>query len=267
MGGVKIEIDFEVGGGDAKAFVGFAVDGGGAGGFGGDDAGHEFLRDENAESLRAALGPVVETGEHGVLVVEIVVEDGDEGRFERKTLFKEARLLAVGIFDLVRRAGACSFHLDGDVGDAVGEKNVRTVLFFGLRGPFVADRCAVGLQDKSARDLAGGSLGGFKIGIAFGEPAAAGGRDFELFMADGLAIELDGELAVVLGEDRRSGRGGILFLVCDTGDSERKNQSHAQGESETGPSPGNFPCHGIPLRSVLRNATHNLWRKNLRGLF
>jgi len=201
MGGVEIEIDFEVGGGDAKAFVGFAVDGGGAGSFGGDGAGHEFLWNEDAESLRAALGPVVKAGEDGVLVVEIVVEDGDEGRFERQALFKEARLLAVGVFYLVRRAGACALHLDGDVGDAVGKKNVRTVLFFSLRSPFVADRCAVGLQDKGAGDLAGGSLRRFKIRIAFGEPAAAGRRDFELFMADGLAIELDGELAVVLGED------------------------------------------------------------------
>ena len=57
------------------------------------------------------------------------------------------------------------------------------------------------MQDKSARDFAGGSLRSFKIGIAFGEPATAGGRDFELFMANGLAVELDGELAVVLGED------------------------------------------------------------------
>src|SRR5580704_3910808 len=158
MGGVEIEVDFEVARADAKAFVGFAVDGGGAGGFGRDGAGHELLRDEDGESLRAALGPIVKAGEDGVLMVEIVVEDGDEGRFERKALLKEARLLAVGIFYLVRRAGACALHFDSDVGDAVGEKNVRAVLFFGLRGPFVADRRAVGLQDKSARNFASGSL-------------------------------------------------------------------------------------------------------------
>ncbi len=76
-------------------------------------------------------------------------------------------------------------------------------------------------------------------------------------MADGLAVEFNGEFAVVLGEDRRAGRGGILFLVSDPGNSERKDQSHAQGESEAWPSPGNFPCHGIPLRSGLRNAAQN----------
>lgn len=42
---VEIEEDFEVGGGGAEAFVGFAGDGGGAGGFDGDGAGSEVLRD------------------------------------------------------------------------------------------------------------------------------------------------------------------------------------------------------------------------------
>ncbi len=88
VGGVEVKIDFEVGGGDAKAFVGFSVEGGRPSGFGGDGAGHEFLRDENAESLRAALGPVVKAGEDGVLVVEIVVEDGDERRVEREGLIE-----------------------------------------------------------------------------------------------------------------------------------------------------------------------------------
>ena len=59
---VEEQKDFEVGGGDLEAFVGFSVGRGGAGGFNGDRAGSQFLRDEDGERLGAALGPVVDAG-------------------------------------------------------------------------------------------------------------------------------------------------------------------------------------------------------------
>ena len=75
---VEEELDFEIGGGGAESLgVGLIADGGGAGGLDGDVAGSEFLRDEDGKSLRAAFGPIVEAGEDGVVMVEVVVENGD----------------------------------------------------------------------------------------------------------------------------------------------------------------------------------------------
>ena len=128
---VEIEHDFEIGGGYAEAVVGFAVGGGdGAGGFDGDRAGSEFLRNEDGHRLRAAFGPIVDAGDDGVLIVEIVVEHGDERGAEAHVLFEGARAL----------------HLQGDFGDAVGEEDAGAVGFVGLRLPLVADGGAVGLQ-------------------------------------------------------------------------------------------------------------------------
>src|SRR5579862_8485192 len=85
---VEEQKNFEVARGDLEAFVGLALRRGGAGGFEGDVAGSKLLRNQNLELLRAAFGPVVETGEHGVLVVEIVVEDGHHGGAEGKALLR-----------------------------------------------------------------------------------------------------------------------------------------------------------------------------------
>src|ERR1700733_7541627 len=64
---VEVEHDFEVGGCDAEAVVGFAVCGGDrACGLDGDRAGREFLRNQDWKSLRATFGPVVYAREHGV---------------------------------------------------------------------------------------------------------------------------------------------------------------------------------------------------------
>src|SRR5207249_6587746 len=48
---VEKEKNFEVGRGDLETFIGFAIGRGGAGGFDGDGAGSELLRDEDGESL------------------------------------------------------------------------------------------------------------------------------------------------------------------------------------------------------------------------
>ena len=93
MSRIEVQVDFEVGGADAKAFVGFSFDAGGTGGFGGDGAGHQFLRDEHGESLRATLGPIVEAGENAVLVIKVVVEDGNERSAEGESLIEGMRAL------------------------------------------------------------------------------------------------------------------------------------------------------------------------------
>ena len=134
MVGVEIEDDCEVGGGDAKAVERFSVGGDRAGGLDGDGAGSQFLRDEHRESLLAAFGPVIETRKNRVLIVEIVVQDGDERSVESERLLE----------------GASAFHLQSDFGDAICEGNIGAILFVGLRGPFVSERSAVGLQSEVA---------------------------------------------------------------------------------------------------------------------
>ena len=193
MVGVEEEVDFEVGGGDFEEFVIFAVDGGGAGGFNGDGAGSELLGDEDGKGLRAALVPVVDVGEDFVLVVEIVVEDGDQWGAE-------------GIFLLV---GMRALNLQGGFGDAVDEGDAGGIGFIGLRGPVVADGDAVGLQGKIAGDFGGLAVGRLNGCGAFGDPTGAGGLDFKFFAADGLAVEDDIEFAFVGDEDGGFFVGGI----------------------------------------------------------
>ena len=188
-------MDFEVGAGDFEEFVGFAVGGGGAGGFDGDGAGGEFLGDEDGKGLRAALGPVVEMREDFVLVVEIVVENGDER-------------CAEGVFLLV---GVRALNLQSGFRDAVGEGDAGGIGFVGLRRPVVADGNAVGLQDKIAGDLGGFAVGRLQGSGALGNPAVAGGLDFEFFAADGFAVKEDVEFAFVGDEEGGffvGGRGG-----------------------------------------------------------
>src|SRR5256884_25416 len=91
-----------------------------------------FLRDEHGKRLLAALGPVVDAGEDGILVIKIVVEHGDEWGIKREILLEGARAL----------------HLKSDARNAVGKDDVRAAVLFRLRLPFVADRRAVGQQGE-----------------------------------------------------------------------------------------------------------------------
>src|SRR5579859_1936238 len=165
---VEVEVDLEVSGIDAKAFVRCSICGNGTAGFSSDGAGHQFLGDKHGESLRSALRPIIEAGKHGVLIVEVVVEDGNQRSVERKALLEKARLGTVWILYVIGRAWAGPFHLKCHCGNAVCEKNVRPVLLFGLRGPFVADGSAIGLERKRAGNLACRALRGLDFGATFG---------------------------------------------------------------------------------------------------
>src|SRR5216684_364128 len=188
--------NLEVGGGDFQAFVSLAVGTGGSGRLHGNRTRGQFLGNDHRKSLHAALGPVVDAREDGVLMVEIVVQNGDQRRIEREVLLE--------------RAGA--LHLESDSGHAVGEEDVRAVRFFRLGAPVITDGRAIALQRQRAGDFAGGAVGRLDLRGAFGEPAAARRTDFKFLVADGLSAEFDGELALILGEDNRAGRYRSLLL-------------------------------------------------------
>src|SRR5438105_11964210 len=217
---VKQKLNLQVGRADLETFISFAI---GARRTGGDDpyrTGGQVLRDEYGKSLFAALGPVVNACEHGVLVIKIIVQDGDEGSVERKVLLKRARAL----------------HLQSDSSDAVGEENVRPVGLVGLRGPLVADRGAVGLQRERARNLAGGACGRLDIGGSLGEPTPFGRRNIELFVAYGLPSEPNGELSFVLDKNARGG-----FFLFLRGERKRGAGQDPQGQSNA----DGFEIHGV----------------------
>src|ERR1700730_7901992 len=137
-----------------------------------DGAGGHLLRNQHGEALLAFLVPIVEAREKRVLVIKIVVEDhhqrGSESEFLREGL------------------GAFEVELDGggDAGEAY-----RSGSFFGaLRGPFIAHRHAVRVQDERSRDVRI-SLGRLKLGAAVSGPIAAIRRDGEFFFTDLLAAD------------------------------------------------------------------------------
>jgi hypothetical protein len=196
MLGVKVENDFEVGGSDAEAFVGFAFSGDGAYRLDADGTGREFLGNQNREGLLAAFGPVIDLGEYAVLVVEIVVENGYERGVEGHVLFEGARAL----------------HFQGDFGDSVRKQDVGAVRFFRLRAPLITDGSAVGLESEHAADARGSGVGRFQIGGFAGGPASAGGRNLEVFVTDILTVQANIKLAFVLREDRRSRGSGFLVI-------------------------------------------------------
>src|SRR6267154_235379 len=99
---VKQKKNLNVGSCDFQSFIRFAVSRGRAGGFHFNRARSQFLRDENGESLFASLGPIVNAREHRVLMVKIVVQNGDEWRVEREVLLEGMRAL----------------HLESDAGNA-----------------------------------------------------------------------------------------------------------------------------------------------------
>jgi len=68
--------------------------------------GGQFLRDEHRKSLRAFFVPIVNAGEQFELVIEVVVQNGDERRTE-------------GVFLLVSSG---TLHLQRGFRDAVDEQ-------------------------------------------------------------------------------------------------------------------------------------------------
>jgi hypothetical protein len=110
-------------------------------------------------------------------------------------------------------------------------------------------------------------LRGLDVGIALGEPAAGGRRDFELFMADGLSIELDGEFTFVLSENGAGRHGGVLFLSRQACGGARKNQRDTEGKRKFGPGPGICVRHKTSFAADCEAQHENLRRRNLRALF
>ena len=191
MIGIEVEDYLEIVGGDFQAFVRFAFGSDGAGPIHGDGAGQEFLRHEDGERLRAAAVPIIYTGKDGVLIVQIVVEHDDHRGSEREILLERVR-------------GA---EMNGHLGDAIGERDVRAAIFVRLCGPIVGNRSALWLEGEVAGDGGGGSAFDGEVGGGFGGPSGATGSDFEFFVADDLVVEKDLEFSLVVDEDRR------LFLI------------------------------------------------------
>ena len=127
---VEIQKHFEIGTRHAQAIVGFASSTQRTRRFNGDRSRRQFLRNEDGKTLRATLGPIIDARQHRILIIKIVVEHRDERRAKAHILLKRP----------------CALHLKRDFRHAVREQNVRAIRFFRLRGPFVADRSAVGLQ-------------------------------------------------------------------------------------------------------------------------
>src|SRR6266481_5381529 len=123
-------------------------------------------------------------------MVEVVVQNGDERRIEGEVLLERARAL----------------HLQRNTCHAVSEEDVSAVGFFRLGAPLVADGRAIGPHRQCTGDFAWTALGWLDFCGAFGDPSAAGWRNFKFFVADGLSSELDGELALVLSKEYAAGR-------------------------------------------------------------
>ena len=191
MVGIEIENNLEIAGDDFQAFVRFAIGGNGASPIDGDRAGQKFLGNEDGEGLGAATAPVVDAGEDGVLIIEVVVENDDERGIESEILLEGMSIL----------------QLYGHLGDAVGKENMRAVGFVGLRSPFIRDGGAAGLEGEITGDRRGRRTLRSQVGGAFGDPTCTTGVDFEFLVADGIAIEKDFELSFVGNED------GGFFLV------------------------------------------------------
>src|SRR5216684_5187636 len=194
-------------------------------------------------------------------MVKIVVQYGDERRIEGEVLLEGARAL----------------HLESDARDAVGEEDVRAVGFFRLGAPVVTDGRAIGLQRQRAGDFGGGAVGRLDLRGAFGEPAAAGGRDFKFLVADSLSAEFDGELALILREDHEAGglRGLLLSrerqrgtrhdseCQCNRYFSEFHDASYPQNHSLSGKGFLNHQMRGVS--TGCNNTAAQDFRDNLSG--
>src|ERR1700730_1675517 len=83
----------------------------------GDVPRRHILRNKNGKSLCASLVPIVEPGKHDVLVVEVVVEDGDLRGMESELL----------------REGPGALHVELNGGRRSLESDVRRSLLLALR--------------------------------------------------------------------------------------------------------------------------------------
>ena len=181
---IEVEDNFQILAADAKTVEIFAGRVVGIKRFGGDSAGHHLLRNEDGERLRALFRPVVEVGENRVLMVEIVIENDDDGRLEEE-LLREG-MAAVGL----HVNGGCTFiEIDGGVGGFRA----------GNGGPFVMDGSAVGAKLKLRGDTGFTAARRAHGSVAVGDPAAFGGSDLEILGANFAAIDHIAELALLSG--------------------------------------------------------------------
>ena len=87
--------------------------------------------------MQAAFAPIVDVGEDDVLIVEIVVEDGDLRRIEGELL----------------REGPRAFHAKLDGGRGAVEGNAGGGFFGSLGGPVIGDGRAVGTELEGSGDF------------------------------------------------------------------------------------------------------------------
>jgi len=123
--GVEEQKDFQIRGIDLETFVGLAISAGGAGGLHGDRTGRQLLGNDHRKSLHAALGPVVDARENSVLMIEIVVEDGDERSIEGSRTRCLCHRYDGGLGPGAGCLGRGSATINGRVLDAVADENGR----------------------------------------------------------------------------------------------------------------------------------------------
>ena len=150
-------------------------------------SGRHFLGDENGKCLRAFLVPVVQARENRVLVVEIVVEDGDLRRAESELL----------------REGPRAFDAQVNRGGRAVETDRRRSLLGSLRGPLVTRRRAIGMKFERAGNVRC-ALRRLHFRRAARNPIGAALADFEFFLARLLPTHQDAEFSLV-GSERGAG--------------------------------------------------------------
>ena len=107
-----------------------------------------------------------------------------------------------------------------------------------------------GCKRERAGDFRAAGFGWRDVGGAVSGPAAACLGEFEFFVADGFAVELNGEFTFVLGEDGRAGGrcGGGFFLGGDRERGADEENRHRVGEN-FGTEAGGLSFHCFPLFS------------------
>src|ERR1017187_5333753 len=182
---VEVEIDFEVFGFHYKLIEFLATRVLAPDRFDGHAAWRQLLRDEHGESLHAFLVAIVEAREHRILVVQIVVDDGDLRRIESELL----------------RVRLHAFDAEIDRGGRTVESDRRRSLLSALRGPFVVNGSAVGVKLESSRNVHH-AVSGFNFRSSVSDPVAAARANFEFFGAHLLPACEYAKSAFVRGENR-----------------------------------------------------------------